>query len=205
MSNSKKDSEILFKIIQNFIQNMTVSQYESLIKGYSELKVIEKNISNQDDNLYLNILLEVYSEVTIEDKHTVLKNKLNQKNELIQLAKFIDVQLKSRDTIDDLINKIILKAEEMREEIFYKASRESSKEKELAVLSKSFENSMDVKEARDLIENSPLLSNKNELLKFARTFNVYPDRGASVENIVDVLLKSVVEAKLRSYKIRQKL
>lgn len=205
MSNSKKDSEVLFKLIHNFIQNMTVSQYESLIKGYSELKVIEKNISNQDEYLFLNTLLEINSELSLEDKQTWLKDKFNQKSELIQLAKFIDVPLKSRDTIEDIINKIIHKAEEMKDEIHYRASRENSKEKEIAALSREFGNSMDIKEARNLIVNSPLLSNKNDLLNFARTFNVYPDRGASVDSIVDVLIKSVVEAKLRSYKIRQKL
>jgi hypothetical protein len=205
VSNSKKDSEILFKIIQSFVQNMTTSQYESLINGYSEIKVVEKNININNEFVYLDILLDINSQSFFEEKQMVIKGKLNQKSELIQLAKFIDVQVKSRDTIDELVNKIIIKAEELKDEIAHRASRESSKEMELAELSQVFESSMDVKEARNLIENSSLLSNKSELLKFARTFNVYPDRGASIDNIIDVLVKSVVEAKLRSYKIRQKL
>ncbi|MEY8844137.1 hypothetical protein AB9M91_03450 [Bacillus safensis] len=205
MSNSKKDSEILFKLFHNFVQNMTNSQYESLINGFSEIKVVEKNININDEYVYLNILSEVNSESTIEGKQTLIKNKFSQKNDLIQLAKFIDIQVKSRDTIDELINKIIPKAEELKGEIDYKLTRENTKEENLSHLSLAFENSMDAKEARDLIVNSPLYSNKNELLKFARTFDVYPDRGASIDSIVDALIKSVVEAKLRSYKIRQKL
>ncbi|MFB6767449.1 hypothetical protein [Bacillus altitudinis] len=205
MSNSKKDSEILFKLFHNFVQNMTNSQYESLINGFSEIKVVEKNININDEYVYLNILSEVNSESTFEGKQTLIKNKFSQKNDLIQLAKFIDIQVKSRDTIDELINKIIPKAEELKGEIDYKLTRENTKEENLSHLSLAFENSMDAKEARDLIVNSPLYSNKNELLKFARTFDVYPDRGASIDSIVDALIKSVVEAKLRSYKIRQKL
>ncbi|MBU8697013.1 hypothetical protein [Bacillus pumilus] len=205
MSNSKKDSEILFKLFHNFVQNMTNSQYESLINGFSEIKVVEKNININDEYVYLNILSEVNSESTFEGKQTLIKKKFSQKNDLIQLAKFIDIQVKSRDTIDELINKIIPKAEELKGEIDYKLTRENTKEENLSHLSLAFENSMDAKEARDLIVNSPLYSNKNELLKFARTFDVYPDRGASIDSIVDALIKSVVEAKLRSYKIRQKL
>ncbi|WP_144521737.1 hypothetical protein [Bacillus pumilus] len=205
MSNSKKDSEILFKLFHNFVQNMTNSQYESLINGFSEIKVVEKNININDEYVYLNILSEVNSESTFEGKQTLIKKKFSQKNDLIQLAKFIDIQVKSRDTIDELINKIIPKAEELKGEIDYKLTRENTKEENLSHLSLAFENSMDAKEARDLIVNSPLYSNKNELLKFARTFDVYPDRGASIDSVVDALIKSVVEAKLRSYKIRQKL
>lgn len=64
---------------------------------------------------------------------------------------------------------------------------------------------MDVEEARNLIRNSKVLESKSNLLKLAKKLSVFIDREAQYEVILDNIIKSVVEAKIRSYTIRKKI
>ncbi len=207
MSNSKRDSEILIRLFNSFVGNLTVGQYEKLINGHAEIKLVEKesNSNDDDNNNYLNFLEKLNSINIYEEKAFFLKKHFNQKIELIQLAKFLGVQTKTRDTIDDLIKKIIVISDDLKDEIKYKVSRKNYQEETLSNLYEKFEHSMDVEDAKIMLKGSSIYQNKSELLKFARRFSVYPDKSSSIDHIVDLLVKSVVEAKLRSLKIRQKL
>ncbi|MCG4543298.1 hypothetical protein, partial [Clostridium perfringens] len=89
--------------------------------------------------------------------------------------------------------------------LIYKFSKSENLELGIEEVAKKLENSMDVDEAKAIITGSKVVESKTNLLKLAKKLNVFVDREFSYENIMDNIIKSVVESKIRSYTIRKKL
>ncbi|WP_294405668.1 hypothetical protein [uncultured Clostridium sp.] len=207
MSNSKKDFQVVYNLISDFISNLSDSQFASLIDGTGEIKFAEKTIDNALKESYNEVIHTIVNMQNYDDKINYLKSNkhLSNKTKIIEFCKYFKVNYKTKDTIETLINNIVEYGEENREDIIYRYNRKVRLEDSLDLIAKKLENYLDVKEAKEYLCKCNEISSKVNLIKLARRLNVFVDRESSYENILETILKSVVEAKIRSYTIRKKI
>lgn len=206
MASSRKDSYILNKLFVDFINGLTEEQFSNLINGTAELKYTDKGLDNVTKERFKDIL---YYTALAQDnaKSDYIKSRpeINSKAKLVEFCKYINVEYKAKDTIDSIIQNILSYIEKNHDTILYKVVREDSIEKQLDEISKKIEEFMNLEEARNFILSKDILNSKTNLIKLAKRLNVFIDREGTYDNILDKILSSVVEAKIRSYTIRKKI
>lgn len=207
MASSKKDFYIVSKLFTDLINNLSEDQFSNLINGMADIRYFEKNLDSEKREIYDSMLRELALEDNEERKYSFIRNsdELSTKIKLIEFCKYARIEFKSKDTNDTIIQNIINFTSLNKESILYKFNRVDGIEVEIDKIVIKLEDTMDIEEARNLIYGSKVIENKSNLLKVAKKLNVFVDREATYDIIVDTIIKSVVEAKIRSYTIRKKL
>ncbi len=207
MGSSKKDFYTVNKLLADFINGLTEEQFSKLVDGLAEVKYVEKALDSLTRSKYDEILLAT---AKIKDrKHRIEElsslNDLNTKAKLIDLCKYINIDCKSKDRVDDIIAKIENYVNESSETIIDKNEKSTGLEERLDEIGNELEKFMNVDEARHFLVTNKDVASKTNLVKLARKLRVYIEKEASYDLIIETILKSVVEAKIRSYTIRKKM
>ncbi|TYQ14841.1 UNVERIFIED_CONTAM: hypothetical protein Cloal_1224 [Acetivibrio alkalicellulosi] len=207
MANSKKDFNIVLKIFIDFINTLTEDQFSNLVNGSADIKYQDKGLDNDKKEIYTNILYKIAIEDNIEEKTKIIacSEELSTKSKLLEFCKYFKICYKSKDTIDIIIKNIIEFIDKNKESIIYKYSMAENLEENIDKIAQRLEEIMDIVEARSFMSKSKILENKSNLLKLSKKLNVFIDRDSTREIIVDNIIRSVVEAKIRSYTIRKKI
>lgn len=205
MSNSKKDTEIIFKTISNFISGLSEVQYSQLINGEGELIFRLKGLDNETIKFSKDLMFSLVEINSTKARREYLETNINKKIDLMNLCNFLNIPMKSRDNSKVLIDSIMEYITQNEKEIKYSLKKEHENKENLNNLANDLETVMDVNEARILLKNFSEINKKNDLIDFAKSLSVFPDKRMNVDEIIDEIVKTVVEAKIRSYKIRKKL
>lgn len=207
MSNSKKDFCIVSKLVIDLVNNLSEEQYNNLVNGTADIRYMEKGIDSEKKEIYNSIVYELATKDGLDKKINVIKTNahLSTKSKLLEFCKYFKIEFKTKDTIDKIIQNIIQYVDENKDNIIYRVEKAEDIQESIDEIAKKLEEIMDVEEARDLIAKSKVVESKTNLLKLTKKLNVFTDRESSYETIVDNIIKSVVEAKIRSYVIRKKL
>ncbi|EOT2968560.1 hypothetical protein G6Z26_15060 [Clostridium perfringens] len=207
MASSKKDFSIISKNILDFINNLTEEQFNNIVNGTADIKYVEKGLDNDKREIFNSIVNYLINENDDEKRINYVKENSNlaTKAKLIEFCKYLKIDYKQKDTIDVIISNIIDYIKINKDVLIYKFSKSENLELGIEEVAKKLENSMDVDEAKAIITGSKVVESKTNLLKLAKKLNVFVDREFSYENIMDNIIKSVVESKIRSYTIRKKL
>ncbi|CUP24436.1 Uncharacterised protein [Clostridium baratii] len=207
MGSSKKDFGIVSKCILDFINNLTEEQFNNIVNGTADIKYVDKGIDSDKRIMFDTIINYLVNEVSEEKRVMFIKEnkQLSTKAKLIEFCKYLKVECKQKDTIEMIISNINEYIEQNRESLTYRYSKQENIELGIEDIAKKIENSMDVEEAKNIISESKIVESKTNLLKLAKKLNVFLDRESSYEIIVDKIIKSVVESKIRSYTIRKKI
>lgn len=201
MSNSKKDLEIVMSLFSTFISGLSNDEYDDLINGYAEIKLISKALKKEQD--YLEIIYDLNNQTSIENKITYLNNYMSTKKDLINLCKYLNIETITKDTVAILMEKIIVGAKREEQNIIYKVEKIDNKQNELLSIITFLEETTDSEKAVRFLKEKEL--SKSDYLNLARNMDVFPEKSANVEVIINMIVKNVVEAKLRSLKIRNKM
>ncbi len=202
---SKKDFYIVNKLICEFINNLSDSDYESLVNGTATVKIKRKEIPDTTKEVYAVIL----KKLATVDKDKLLYeieqiDELKNKAGKINFCEYVNVTLLKKDTNDEIKYKIAEYIINNKEDILYKLEKKSFMTNSLEKIAATLENYMDEKEAKDFLMHSELLTNKTNLFKLANLLDVYVLKEKTNEEIIDLIVSAVVGARIRSYKIRNK-
>lgn len=207
MSSSKKDFAIVSKLFMDLINNLSEEQYLNLIKGTADIRYVEKGIDTEKKEIYNNIIYHLATETNLDEKISKIKENeyLSTKSKLLEFCKYNKIDSKLKDTNDTIINNIIKYVDENKDSILYRVGKEENLQDSINKLADKIEETMDIEEAKNIIMSSKCVDSKVNLLKLAKKLNVFIERESTHDAIVDKIIKSVVEAKIRSYTIRKKM
>lgn len=207
MASSKKDFCIVSKLVVDLVNGLTEEQFNNLVSGTADIRYSEKGLDSEKKEKYNQILYKLALEENAKNRVMIIKqnDELVTKGKLIEFCKNFKIEFKTKDTIDMIVENIISYVSENKENIVYRYSRSENLELGIDELAKKLERIMDIEEARRLILESKVVENKANLIKLSKKLNVFTDREASYDTIMDNIIKSVVEAKIRSYTIRKKI
>lgn len=207
MPSSKKDFYIVSRLLTDFINNLTEVQFDNLVNGTADIRYYEKGIDSETKEKYNTLLYEIATKDNIEEKIKLIESndELSKKSKLMDFCKYFKIEFKAKDTNSTIMKNIIDFIDKNKENVIYKYNKAESLEDGIDKLAQRLEDIMDIEEARNLMANSKMLESKSNLLKLSKKLNVFTDREASYDTIVDNIIKSVVEAKIRSYTIRKKI
>lgn len=207
MASSKKDFCIVSKIVLDLINGLTEEQFNSLLNGTADVRYVEKGLDSETKEKYNEILYRLSVEDDDLKRIEFIKGNeyLKTKNKLVEFCKNFKIEIKSKDTIDSIIENIINYIDKNKENISYRYNRSESLELGIDEVAKKLEEIMDIDEAKKLILESKAVESKANLIKLSKKLNVFTDREANYDTIMDTIIKSVVEAKIRSYTIRKKI
>lgn len=203
---SKKDCYILSKLFSDFINGLSESDYECLINGHATINIKKKEITSSQNEVYDSVLkklinIEEYDLLTKELKDN---NNLKKKADRIKFCEYLNITVLNKDTIPNLNDKIINYINNNKGDIIYKNSKREDVINSFEKIAEKIAKIMDEKEAREYIVNCEILSNKANLIKLANILDVYVEKDKTYEDIVNKIVSTVVTAKIRSYKIRNK-
>ncbi len=207
MSNSKKDFNIVSQLFVDFINNLTDVQFNNLIDGTADIKYAEKALDASLKDKYEAILYKIVSINDRQEKVSFIRDneQLENKAKLLGFCKYFKVDAKNKDTVETIINNIIEFSEKNSENVVYRFNKKENIEDSIDKIAQDLETFMDVEEAKKYIKSCNSVDSKVNLLKLAKKLNVFiSDRESSYDIILDSIIKSVVEAKIRSYTIRKK-
>ena len=204
---AKKDYCIVSKIIGDFIDGLTEEQFNNLLNGNADIKYVEKGIDSSIKEIYHLIMHRLISADSEEIIRDIIKNEdyLSNKQKIQDFCKFFKVEFRIKDSNEMLITNIIEFVKNNRGVLLYKYERQDSIDVKIEEIAKQLEEIMNVEEARELLKSKDILQNKTNLVKLAKKLRVFFDREAGVDTIIDTIVQSVVEAKIRSYTIRKKI
>lgn len=205
MSSSKKDFVLIGKVINDFINNLSESDYESLINGTSIIKLKKKELPEAARNIYSDILKELVN--SDEDKLLFEIDSINEiksKMDRIKFCDYLNIPLLKKDTNEDIKAKIASYIINNKDGILYRLNKKDNMTDSLGRIAETLERYMDENEAKEFLLACDLFSNKANSYKLASILDVYVPKDKSNEDIIDLIVSSVVGAKIRSYKIRNK-
>lgn len=208
MASSKKDFYVVSKLILEVVNSLTEEQFSNLVNGTADLKYIEKSIDSDKKEKYNLILFTIANKEGTEEKIKFIKetDELSTKTKMIEFCKYFKIDYKVKDSVDEVIKNIVMFSEGNKDSIIYKYSRIEDIQLGIDEIAKKLEECMDVEEGKNLIDKSKIVESRVNLFKLAKKLNVFiSNRDASYDVIRDTIIKSVVEAKIRSFTIRNKI
>lgn len=192
MNKSKEDTIKILNIFNNFVSQLSFTDYEKLINGELSICCVDNknnNLSEEDTKIYDSIVNEL---IKINENDKIIKyletNKyLLEIQDLIKFCENYKIKLKKDDEKDIIIEKII---------------KFISEEKEINKIVDIMKETKDKEYAKNIIISSNILNNKINLLKLSKKLDVFIDKSKSKNDIIDRILKSVIDSKIRSSIIR---
>ena len=203
---SKNDFEIMFSFIYSLIKNLSKAEYESILNGTGTLKYIEKPLNQTDKSHYDSILHKlVMSFDSNFDKMEILKNELNTKNQQINFCNYLNIEIKSKDSKEEIYNRIIYFVQENLESLKSRLDKTNTNDEELKKVQLYLEDCLNSQDAIKYLSNHKFLENKNNLMTLAKSLDVNVRKEFNNEEILNRIVDSVVGSKLRSMAIRGKI
>jgi hypothetical protein len=181
-------------------------EIENLILGKATLKYNVKNISNETREMYDSLLAKLVNCNEIEEVKIIIRDdkSLIKKIDFLDFCDYINIEIKSKDSIENLIDKIYEYIKNKKEYVLSYIDNKKDKELILQEISYKLEEFNDIEEANMYLLNSSNLLTKSDLLKLAKSLNVYIEKENTHEAISRKIVDSVVGAKLRSFTLRGK-
>lgn len=206
MNSLKRNFKSLIGILDDVIMGLSDDEIENLILGKATLKYNVKNISNETREVYDSLLEKLaYCNEIEEIKNTIKDDKsLIKKIDFLDFCDYINIETKSKDSIENLIERIYEYIKNKKEHVLNYIDNKKEKEIVLQKISYRLEELNDIEEANAYLLNNNNLLTKSDLLKLAKSLDVYIEKENTNEAISRKIVDSVVGAKLRSFALRGK-
>ncbi|MCM3601258.1 hypothetical protein M3175_10995 [Robertmurraya korlensis] len=189
---AKKNVEEILQLMLDTIRHLSEDQVLKLCTGKATLQYEE--LSTESDP-YEQIREEIDKAEDIKEIEQLFKN--HTKKSLISICKYFQIAMKSTDTKAVLTNKIVAH--------FGKATVKVGEESmEFQEIQQQLEKIETIKEGKTLINNHATLKTKVNLIKLAKTLNVYIDPTNKKKDIQSRIVESIVGARLRGKGIRER-
>lgn len=203
---SKRDLEAMFSIINSFIKGLSVNEYENILNGSATLKYVEKSLSLAEKNQFDEILNNILGVGGVLNENTmdIIKEKIETKNQLIAFCNYLNIDLKSKDTKEDIYEKILIFIEENKEILINKINKNVSIHQMIEMIALELEGFVDKEQALKFLLDKKVLENKSHSLFLAKVLDVNVRKESSNLEILERIVDSVVGSKLRSMVIRGK-
>ncbi|MGE8080050.1 hypothetical protein [Peribacillus loiseleuriae] len=202
---SKNDFEAMISIINGLIKNLTKTEYENILNGSATFKYVERSLNSTEKNyfdLILSKLVKIYDEQS--NPLDYIKGELETKNQQINFCNYLNVDIKTKDSKEEIYNKILLYVEENIDLIKGRIYKSNSIEKQIEEIRINLEACNDIQKAVKYLSNCKILEYKNNLLHLAKILDVNVRKEHHTEDILNRIVESVVGSKLRSMAIRGK-
>jgi len=189
---SKKNVEEIFQLILDTLKNLSEEQVENLSSGSATLKYTE---ITKKVHPYEEIREKIHQAHTISDIEKLLTP--HTKKSLLSLSKYFQIPTKSSDTKAILTNKIATN--------FGKSTKKIPEEStEFENIQQQLEKIETIKDGKTFINNHATLKTKVNLIKLAKSLNVYVDPNNKKKDIQSRIVESIVGARLRGKGIRER-
>lgn len=189
---SKKNVEEILQLMLDTIQHLSEDQVQKLCAGKAALQYKELPTESYP---YEQIREEIHKAEDIRDIEQLFKT--HTKKSLISMCKYFQISMKSTDTKALLTHKIVAH--------FGKSTVKLPEETiEFQDIQQQLEKIETIKEGKSLINNHATLKTKVNLIKLAKTLNVYIDPTNKKKDIQSRIVESIVGARLRGKGIRER-
>lgn len=174
------------------INNLSEEEVEKLISGEATLQY--KELSTQI-HPYEEIREKIHKAQDFNEVELLFK--AYTKKSLISICRYFQIPTKSTDTKAALTNKIVAHFNEST----VKIPEEST---DFQAIQQHLEQMETIKEGKTFITNHSTLKTKVNLIKLAKSLNVYVDPNNKKKEIQSRIVESIVGARLRGKGIRER-
>ncbi|MEC2159711.1 hypothetical protein [Virgibacillus halodenitrificans] len=191
---SKQDTEKVLRIALNFLEGLTVDQFQELIEGNAEIHYKAKK------KRYLKEIQKIEREA----KHTTDVEKILEgytKKGLLQFGEELDLPTKTRDT-----KKVIYQKIAAHFGIADSAGHECKKISEAEQwkpIEDALRNSSTLEEAKEFLLNQDALRLKKDIVTFAKYLGVYVNQRYTKQELLERIVNSVVGSGIRGKAMRR--
>ncbi len=191
---SKKNVEEIFQLILDTLKQLSEEQVENLSSGSATLKYTET--TTKKVHPYEEIRDKIQQAHSISDIEQILTT--HTKKSLLSISKYYQIPTKSSDTKAILTNKIVTH--------FGKSTKKIPEEStEFENIQQQLEKIETIKDGKTFINNHATLKTKVNLIKLAKSLNVYVDPNNKKKDIQSRIVESIVGARLRGKGIRDRV
>lgn len=189
---TKRNVEAILQFLLDTIKPLSEDQLEKLLAGgatlqYTELAPISDPFEQMRE--------VIYKTQDIKEIEQVLMTQT--KKSLVAFCRYFQIATKSADTKAILLNKIAIH--------FGKNTFDEPEESnEFQDIQQQLEKIETIKDGKTLINNHGTLQTKVNLIKLAKSLNVYVDPNNKKKEIQSRIVESIVGARLRGKGIRER-
>ncbi|WP_233879520.1 hypothetical protein [Virgibacillus halodenitrificans] len=191
---SKQDTEKVLRIALNFLEGLTVEQFQELIEGNAEIHYKAK------EKRYLKEIQRIEREA----RHTTDVEKILEgytKKELLFFCEELDLLIKTRDTKKVIYQKIVAHFG-----IADSAVQESNRltgEDQWKPMEDALSCCNTVEEAKDFLLSQDVLRLKKDIVVFAKHLGVYVNQRYTKQELLERIVNSVVGSGIRGKAMRR--
>lgn len=189
---SKKNVVEILQLMLDTMKHLSDEQVEKLSTGKATLQYVELSTESHP---YKQIREEIHKAEHLKDIEQIFKT--HTKKSLLSICRYFQISTKSTDTKAIITNKIVA---------FFgnstvKVPEEST---EFLEIQQRLEKMDTIKDGKTFINNHGTLKTKVNLIKLAKSLNVYVDPNNKKKDIQSRIVESVVGARLRGKGIRER-
>lgn len=173
----------------DFISDLSNEQYQNLLSGKAVVRY-EQLEPNQRTALLVEKFRSDIRLLKLEDIKKQFK-----KEELLLISEHYNVSNKSRDTKQDIINKLV---HSFGENIKSTANNDHMHQK----LAEEIHKFDSVEKGKDYLANHPKLRTKKDIIALAKSMDVYVSQTYTKQKLLNRIAESIIGAKLRGQIIR---
>lgn len=189
---SKKNVEEILQLMLDTMKHLSEDQVEKLSTGKATLQYTELSTQSHP---YEDIIEEIHKAENLKDIEQHFKT--HTKKSLISICRYFQIPTKSTDTKALLTNKIAAHFGKSK----VKVPEESI---EFQDIQQQLEKIETIKDGKSFINNHGTLKTKVNLIKLAKSLNVYVDPNYKKKDIQSRIVESIVGARLRGKGIRER-
>ncbi|WP_163971069.1 hypothetical protein [Oceanobacillus halotolerans] len=189
---SKTETQALFQIISEFINDLSKEQMENLVNGNATIAYR----SNSQPIGYQHLETSIRNSKSIQEVERACRGMV--KKEIIAFCEVYDIALNKRDT-----KKVLFKKIASHFQIENTESVQEKDESELEKIKETFQQLKSVEEAKQFLTNHPLLITKKDLIRFAKILDVYVNPKQKKAIILNRIIESVIGSKVRAKVIQE--
>ncbi|MYL45267.1 hypothetical protein GLV94_06390 [Virgibacillus halodenitrificans] len=190
---SKRDTEKVLRIALNFLEGLTVEQFQELIEGNAEIHYKSKEKG----------FLKEIQRIERKARHTTDVEKILEgytKKELLFFCEELDLPIKTRDTKKVIYQKVADHfgiADSARHEC-----KKISEAEQWKPIEDALRNSSTLEEAKDFLLNQDALRLKKDIVVFAKHLGVYVNQRYTKQELLKRIVNSVVGSGIRGRAMR---
>ncbi|MCL7746830.1 hypothetical protein [Halalkalibacter alkaliphilus] len=188
---SKEEMEQVLKIALTFVEQLTNEQYEKLVSNEASICYVEEQRKGSSDDEFEKWKVSIIEE---QDVEKVLRRKT--KKEIVRFCTYYNIPTVTKDTKAILYEKI--------SEYFQIGANtlELEKKDRIAEIGKELEKFDDAEQALGFLGKEKSLQTKSNVMKLAKSLDVFVNQKQSKQDIINRIVDSVVGAKVRARVIR---
>lgn len=189
---TKRNVETILQFMLDTMEPLSEDQIKKLLDGSATLQYTELLLKSLP---YEEINEEIHKAQDINEIEQLFKT--HTKKSLVSLCRYFQIVTKSTDTKAILIDKIASHFGKTTTEI----QEESNEFRDIQLQLEKIET---MKDGKTLINNHGTLQTKVNLIKLAKSLNVYVDPKNKKKEIQSRIVESIVGARLRGKGIRER-